>query len=160
MEYTCIYEALPNSLITPPFLLFLAAEFLLVFYSVTHWQKNNLSGKIGVCIVCLLLLVVIASTVYTYSSSLPIWEAYKNGNGLVAEGAIEDYTAGTNERGDYSDTFTVNGVDFIVTDSPPFGYGYPIRQCDGGVLRGGHYCKIVYVPHNGVNVIMKIEVAK
>ena len=36
---------------------------------------------------------------------------------------------------------------FIVSDSPSTGYGYILRQYDGGLLRNGLHCKIFYVPY-------------
>lgn len=156
MGYTCIYEALPNKLITLPFVLLTLAELFLGIYSAINWKKNNVSGKIGMCIIFVLLLFVIICMVYNYCSSYIIWNTYKNDDCFVAEGVIENYVVGTDEKLAYPDRFTVSDIYFIVSNSPASGYGYTLRQYDGGVLRDGLYCKIFYIPYKNENVIMKI----
>jgi len=130
----------------------------LAIYSAINWKKNDIGGKVGMCIVFILMLFIIACMIYNYCSSYRIWTAYKNDDYLVAEGMIENYAAGTEEKLSYPDRFTINGVRFIVSDSPSSGYGYTMRQYDGGVLRNGLYCKIIYVPYKGENVIMKVQI--
>lgn len=163
MEYTCIYEALPNKLLTLPFILISAAALLLAIYSIVNWTNNSTGGKIGMCSAFMILLIIIGSMVYTYCSSYTVWYTYENSECLVAEGVIEDYISGTKtmttypeEMQPFPDRFTVSGVDFLVSPTPARGYGYTMRQYDGGVLRNGLHCKIFYVPYKGENVIMKI----
>lgn len=153
MEYTCIYEALPNSLVSLPFILLCVLEFCVAIYGIINWKTNAVSGKICICLVFILLIMFISVTIYNYFDSDTIWETYQNGDCLVAEGIIEDYKVGNEGR---PDRFTVNGVDFAVSNSSATGYGYTMRQDSGGVLRNGQYCKIFYVPYKYENVIMKI----
>lgn len=158
MEYTCIYEAAPNNLFTLPFIVLSAIELFLLIYSIVNWKKNNVSGKVGMCIVLILLLLVICSMIYNYCSSFVIWHTYENNNCLVVEGKIEEYVRGTDEKISFPDRFKVNDIPFIVSSAPPRGYGYTMRQYDGGILRNDIRCKIFYVPYKGENIIMKILV--
>lgn len=158
MEYTCIYEAAPNKLITLPFVVLSVIELFLLIYSVVNWKKNNIGGKIGLCIVLSLLLLVICSLIYNYCSSYAIWSAYEDGDYFVAEGIIEDYVDGTEEKISFPDRFKINDTPFIISNSPSSGYGYTIRQSDGGILENSMHCKIFYVPFKNENIIMKILV--
>ena len=156
MEYTCIYEATPNKLFTLPFIVLSATALFLLIYSAVNWKKNNVSGKVGMFIVFIMLLLVVCILIYNYCSSYAIWNTYEDGNCLVVEGIIEDYVDGTEEKISFPDRFKVNDIPFIISNSPSRGYGYTIRQYDGGILQNGMYCKIFYVPFRNENIIMKI----
>ena len=160
MEYICIYEALPNSLFSLPFVILCVFELILTIYTIATWGNNENSTKIGMLIALFVLLIMIVSTIYGYCSSQTIWDNYKSGDYHTVEGTIEDYEVGTEEKLAYPDRFTVNGVHFIIAEHPYTGYGYSKRQYDGGSLRNGLYCKICYIPYGVENVIMKLEIVQ
>lgn len=160
MEYVCIYEALPNNLFSTPFVILSVIELILTIDTIVNWRNNKNSGKIGMLIVLFVPFIIIVSTIYSYCSSQMIWDNYKSGNYYTVEGKIEDYEIGTKEKLAYPDRFTVNGVHFIIAESPSTGYGYSKRQYDGGSLRNGLYCKIYYIPYRFENVIMKLEIVQ
>ena len=158
MVYTCIYEALPNKLFTVTFIILSLLELTVLVYAIFNWKNNNSGGKFGMCLVAVLLFLVIGSTIYTYFSTKVLWQTYKDGNCVVTEGLIEDYTEETTEASELPDRFIVNDVEFIVSNSPSTGYGYPLRHRDGGLLQNGMYCRIYYIPYRFENIIMKIDV--
>ena len=161
MEYRVLYEALPNSIFSTPFILGCIFAAVVIILSAICWKNNSLGAKIGSCFACAIVLLVIVSTIIGYFSTFSIWDAYKNDECQIVEGVIEDYHVRTLSSNDaYVDVFTVNGIDFIISDKPYTGYGYPLRQSDEGELGNGMYCKIYYVPFKYENVIMKILITE
>lgn len=157
MEYGIIYEASHNHLVTIPFIIIVVLEILLTVYTVINWKYNSTSGRIGMCFVGIFLLMIISAIIFKYLSTQSIWNDYKNNNYQIVEGIIENYEVGTDEKLSFPDRFSIEGTEFVVSNHPSTGYGYSLRQYDGGVLRDGCKCAIYYVPYGFENVIMKIE---
>lgn len=150
MEYTCIYEALPNRSVILPVIILCILELCMAIYGIINWKYNAVSGKIGICLISFLLLFFITCSVYYCIVSYTIWDTYQNGDYLIAEGIIEDYKV---ENEGHPDKFTVNGSYFYI----PKPAGWEWEHDDGSrILHNGQYCKIFYVPYKYENVIMKI----
>lgn len=158
MEYNTIYEASHNQFITVPLVIAAVLDVLLLIYAVVNWKSNAKSGKIGMCIVGGFLSMTLLVTIVGHWSSWSIWRKYQNGDYQIAEGTIENYEVGTDEKLSFPDRFTINDVEFMISEQPVFGYGYSLRQYDGGVLCNGLRCKIYYIPYKNENVIMKIMI--
>lgn len=158
MEYSIIYEASHNHLITTPFIIAVVLEILLTIYAAVNWKHNSASGKIGMCIVGMFLFMIISVTIVKYCSTQSIWKDYKNGDYQIAEGIIENYEVGTDQKISFPDRFSIGGTEFIISDQPSSGYGYSLRQYDGGILCNGLRCTIYYIPYGYENVIMKIMI--
>lgn len=160
MECITIYEALPNHLVTFPFVIAVALEILLIVFVVVNWKNNSIGTRIGMCIIGVFLFMIIFTIIYNYCSAQFIWNDYKKGQYQIVEGVIEKYEVGTDEKIAFPDRFTVSGKEFIVSNQPAFGYGYSLRQYDGGVLCDGLKCTIYYIPYRFENIIMKIMISK
>ncbi|MGM9645336.1 MAG: hypothetical protein ACI3XS_01410 [Eubacteriales bacterium] len=158
MDYTVIYEAgMPNG-ISIPFIV-----IVLSFIAMTVWgiilfrnKSGSVKNKIFPFIVAAVLLIVIVACIVNFMSSYyNVWKAYTGGEGLVAEGTIENYEVveGRSEI----DYFEVNGVEFSV---PGYAseFGYELRKSDGSILDSGVKVRITYVKYKTENVIMKLEV--
>ena len=107
-------------------------------------------------IVVLIFMLIIICILISHMSSISIYNDYLDGEYIIVEGTISNYEIGTGERGAYPDRFTVQGVDFIISDNNSTGYGYSLRHSNGGLLENGKKCKIYYIPYKGENVIMKL----
>jgi hypothetical protein len=158
MEYSTIYEASHNQLITVPFMISVALEILLTVYAIVNWKHNSISGRTGMCIVGMFLFMIISVTIFKYCSTQSIWNDYKNDNYQIAEGIIENYEVGTDEKITFPDRFSIGSTEFIISNQPLSGYGYSLRQYDGGILCNGLRCTIYYIPYENENVIMKIMI--
>lgn len=158
MEYNPIYEALANHLVTAPFLIICLLELLIGLYAIICWKYNSISGRIGICLIGIILFIIIISIIYEYVSTQQIYKKYTSGECLVTEGVIENYEVGTNEKASFPDRFLINDIPFIISNAPSTGFGYSLRQSDGGVLQDGMKCKIYYIPYKHENVIMKLMV--
>lgn len=156
MEYSTVYEASPRQFLTAPLVIAAVLEVLLLVYAVVNWKNSAKAGKIGMCVVGGFLSVIFLVTTAGHWSSQSIWREYQKGEYQIAEGTIENYEVGSEEKASFPDRFTVNDTEFIIAEQPAFGYGYALRQNDGGALRNGLKCKIFYVPYKYENVIMKI----
>lgn len=160
MEYICIYQAEHNRFPISWVVIFGGLAAVVLVFAVINWKHNEIGGKIGMCLVSFVLLLVMFSEIYGYFSTYTIWDHYVNGNCLVVEGVIEEYMVNRAEDAPLApDRFFVNGIDFQVNRKPSIGYGYIYRQCDGGLLKNGLSCKIYYVPFKHDNVIMELHIA-
>lgn len=156
--YNLIYEATDNTIISLPFIIVCILELIIVFYAIFTWKCNKIDGKIGLCIVSIILLIIIVSIIFEYINTKTLYTKYETGDFLVAEGIIENYEIGTNEKASFPDRFTINGISFIVSNNPYTGYGYTLRYTDGGILENGTTCKIHYIPYKGDNIIMALYI--
>ena len=160
MEYSTIYEASHNYLITTPFIIAVVLEILLTIYAIINWKYNSIGGRMGMCIAGAFLLFIISVTLVKYCSTQLIWDSYKNNDYQIVEGTIENYEVGSDEKISFPDRFSIEGTEFIISNHQSFGYGYSLRHCDGGVLCNGLRCAIYYIPYGSENVIMKIMIYK
>ena len=71
MEYNTIYEASHNHLITTPFIIAIVLVILLTLYAVLNWKHNSsTSGRAGMCIAGVFLLMIRSVTIIKYCSTL------------------------------------------------------------------------------------------
>ena len=136
-----------------------------IFCLIKFWKRCSISTRALFAILTTFVFLVFLSINALYigtntntNSPVYIWREYKNGNYKIVEGVIECYEERQSMR--YSpapDNFTVDGVYFYVGVSYS-GYGYPLRQVDGGKLKNGQKCIIHYIETGAENVIMKLQI--
>ena len=168
MNYIVLYEAVEAPVY--PFesiLLVLIPLIAIILYAIKCWKNCNVGGKIGLILIPSFLFIIFLSINFSYfdlsnsNSPQSIWNEYINGNYKTVEGVIDNYTERQpdNPHSPAQDNFTVNDVYFHVGEDAS-GYGYPLRQRDGGVLKNGQKCIIHYVETGGGNIVMKIQIEK
>lgn len=158
MKEELIFEASENVYFSTAFIIVCIVEVLVCIYTLKCWRTSEIGGKIGLISVHLFFLVFILCTFFSYPNTKSIYREYASGEYSIVEGVIEDYEVGTGQRGDYADRFSLEGIFFDLSRTSYTGYGYELRQTDGGVLGNGVRCKIYYVPYRYENIIMKLIV--
>ena len=128
----------------------------LLWIALTRWKQKEIGEKLFV-IVPIIVIGIYWAWLYQCITVPDLYGQYQKGEYQICEGVIEEYQPAMVDGGTV-DRFSVNGESFIVSDSPFYGYGYPLRQMDGGVLKEGMGVKIYYIPQKIENVIMKIEI--
>ena len=111
--------------------------------------------KMTVCSILFLILVACIGQSHMYINTVG---AYKNGDYLIVEGYVENFTPMSN-GGSKRESFDINGVYFEYSDADVI-QGYNTPRFHGGVIQGsGQYLKIGYVYYNSSygNIIVKIE---
>ena len=111
-------------------------------------------------IVLSVLLVILFSTIFEHVEAKSLYAKYYSGEYLTTEGVISNYEIGFYEKEAFPDRFTINEIPFVISSAPHSGYGYTLRQTDGGVLRDGITCKIKYIPYKNENVIMALYIVE
>lgn len=154
-NYRIIYEASTECYIPIGASIFLFIEIAWITISVVKWKKEVLSTKLLLLFLMMFFCFLLLCNLYEYVDvRLNITEKYKFGIVEVVEGEIYDYeSVNKNERG--MDHFFVDGVEFSLSSFT--GYGYNIKQRDGGILKNGIYVRIYYIPYKYENVMMKLE---
>lgn len=83
---------------------------------------------------------------------------YYQGAYRTVEGPVEDFApaaAWQNPR----ESFTVNGVEFVIDGEAEGYFGYDRASISGGAIHeNGMYVKIRYTSYDGINVILRLEV--
>lgn len=129
---------------------------VLIFIALSHWKHKSIGEKLFI-IVPIVVIGIYLAWIYQCLTVPDFYSQYRNGEFQICEGVIEEYRPALVE-GDAVDRFSVNGMSFLISDSPLYGYGYPLRQMDGGVLKEGMNVRICYIQYEFQNVIMRIEV--
>lgn len=154
-----IYEAEPDrGGVSPAFIIVCVMTIALIIYIIVKWRVMDIPARCFICFIATFLCFVIGCCIYTLIDSRDqVYDKYVAGDYLTVEGIIEDYTLAEEGEAQLPDRFYVDGVRFSV---PGFvsGWGYPLKQVDGGVLENGKHVRIYYVPYKFENVIMKLEV--
>ncbi len=158
--YKLIYEASGISIITVPFVIICIFGGFMLFYTIYTWRGNEIFGRVGMSIVSLVLLIIIFSTIFGHVEAKSLYDEYSSGEYLMTEGVISNYEIGFYEKEAYPDRFIINEIPFVISNAPQSGYGYTLRQTDGGVLRDGVICKIHYIPYKNENVIMALYIVE
>ena len=127
----------------------------LLWIALSHWKQRGIGEKLFI-IVPIIVIGIYLAWLYQCLTVPDLYGQYQKGEYEICEGVIEDYQPALVEGGTV-DRFSINGESFLVSDSPLYGYGYSLRQMDGGVLKEGMRVKICYIPQEVENVIMKIE---
>ena len=89
----------------------------------------------------LILIILFVAPLYSY---IEIKQYIKDDSLLTVEGEVTDFESPENSLGGHnSESFKINGVDFIYYGNE--NYGYANFLCDGGVIKGnGQKLKISY----------------
>lgn len=128
----------------------------LLWIALSRWKQKKMGEKLFVTVPIIVMGIYLA-WLYQCISVPDLYGQYQKGEYQICEGVIEEYLPAMADGGTV-DRFSVNGESFLVSDSPFYGYGYPLRQMDGGVLKEGMGVRIYYIPMEIENVIMKIEI--
>ena len=160
------FESVKPSLFYRPYMLLIAIALLLVsvfiFFNVflplkrdrTLWKLVPLLFSIIPFLIAALACVSFFSTNMDY---INIYEQYANGQSEVVEGIVEEFHPMPETLHD-SEHFAVSGVEFNYgADNSKYFYS----QCkkDGGIFIGnGQKVKIWYVPYDGHNYIMRVDI--
>ena len=82
---------------------------------------------------------------------------YRRGEALTVEGPVEEFIPTVFRRNPY-ESFTVDGVRFVLGGEAEGHFGYGRTSAFGGAVdRDGMYVKIYYIPYNGTNVIVRLD---
>lgn len=160
------FESVKPSLFYRPYVLLIAIAFLLVSVFVflnaflplkrarTLWMLVPLLFSIIPFLISVLSCVSFFSTNMDY---INIYEQYANGQSKVIEGIVEEFHPMPETLHD-SEHFEVSGVGFNYgADNSK--YFYSRCKKDGGIFIGnGQKVKIWYVPHDGHNYIMRVDI--
>jgi len=160
------FESVKPSLFYRPYILLIAIVILLVsvfiFFNAflplkrerTRWQLVPLLFSIIPFLISVLSCVSFFSTNMDY---INIYEQYANGQSKVIEGIVEEFHPMPETLHD-SEHFEVSGVEFSYgADNSK--YFYSRCKKDGGIFIGnGQKVKIWYVPDDGHNYIMRVDV--
>ncbi len=85
-------------------------------------------------------------------------EPYRRGRYLTAEGPVEDFVPAASKRNP-RESFTVDGVPFVLGGEAEGFYGYDRTSLFGGAItENGMSVRICYIPYNGINVILRLDV--
>ena len=164
MNYIVLYEATdPPAYPWLTSIITFAMLVVFIFCLIKFWKRCSISTRALVAILTTFVFLVFLSINALYletniNSPVYIWREYKNGNYKIVEGVIECYEERQYmENSTAPDNFTVDGVYFNAGVSYS-GYGYPLRQVDGGKLKNGQKCIIHYIETGAGNVIMKLQI--
>ena len=160
------FESVKPSLFYRPYMLLIAIALLLVsvfiFFNVflplkrdrTLWKLVPLLFSIIPFLIAVFACVSFFSTNMDY---INIYEQYACGQSEVVEGIVEEFHPMPETLHD-SEHFAVSGVEFNYgADNSKYFYS----QCkkDGGIFIGnGQKVKIWYVPYDGHNYIMRVDI--
>ena len=100
-------------------------------------------------------LVLVIQDARTYRA---VAGAYRDGHCLTVEGPVEDFVPAASRANPY-ETFTVEGVHFVLGGEAEGHFGYDRTSVSGGAIdRDGEQVKIYYLPYHGINVIVRLDV--
>ena len=165
------FESVKPSLFYRPYMLLIAIAFLLVsvyiffnaFLPIKHDQERDKSPKLWMLVPLLFSVIPFLISVFvcvsffsTNMDYINIYEQYACGQSEVVEGMVEEFHPMPETLHD-SEHFEVAGV--------KFNYGADNSKCfysrckkDGGIFVGnGQKVKIWYVPYDGHNYIMRVD---
>ena len=162
MEFEIVYRLTDNLWFLLLFLLPLVFLFLgLALVLKPSWFRNLskfgrlIIGPIFITISLLVTVFFMANIILQYNN---IVKPYMNNEYLIVEGEVQDFVPGSDDWGNDTESFTVNGIKFEYSQ-PSAAFGYRRYAENGGVIKGnGQYVRIGYVIYDDENVIVLIEI--
>jgi hypothetical protein len=111
---------------------------------------------IAVIVLSLIQLWFAATQVLRYKD---IVGAYQNGKYLTVSGEVQEYTPPVSRLNTY-EQFYVNEIEFSYGGGFARDYfGYDQTALDrGAITRSGIFVRIRYIPYNGSNIIVRLDV--
>ena len=110
----------------------------------------------GWAFVLFALIWTVTVAVFSWTRYSALRDASASGTCTTAEGAVTDFEPQIDKQ---DEAFRVAGVTFRYNDASVTG-GYNATARTGGAIREGMLVRICYVPLDGRNIIVRLDVAK